>query len=713
MKVRGSGSKVWSVAMAMVIFSVFWSAAPALGAAPGEPKPLRLEVESYAKDFGVSKAEAERRLEVQLEGAGIVGQLRRTLDENYAGVWFDNETGEFVVPVIGDRGRSEAAAELTRAGLAGDFRTHPVEATWGELEAAQRRLDRRLRDLIEANLVQTSRDPIANALVAHESEGASEAVAATIRRAIEGLGVEVEIRREAADRFNAVPAACNEPVRVCDRPLRGGVKIEPLSGGWCSAGFKAIGKTFANRFMLTAGHCSKGTGAWRSRDSANVPREMGIAEESVFPGRDYGKIKVNGYGTYWDQEPWPTQVAHWGVNHSSGISWEGWNYLGQHVCHSGATSGSSCGWVQTIGKTVNYPEGAVGNLVEVEGPSYCVMGGDSGGPIFAGNVALGLMSGRLEENPCSKVGYHAEITEATTALGVTVAPRIGKPARPEELGFLRYNSPGNTSLRTYTGAPKFQTLASSAPTGYPAISDPQNIQGLTIDWNGDGIDGIGFLRYNYPGNTFLDTYTNPPTYQLLASHSTTGYPAISDPQNIQGLTIDWNGDGVDELGFLRYNYPGNTFLDTYTNPPNYQLLASHSTTGYPSISDPQNVQALAIDWTGDGIDELGFVRLNHFTGNAHLDTYVGAPNYKVLASSCDTGYPAIKDPQNVQVLAIDWTGDGVDELGFLRYNPKTGATHLDTYVGAPCYQTLASSSLTGYPEVFDPQNVQALALNTG
>jgi hypothetical protein len=426
----------FSLALVAGMLFTVWVAAlsVASGAEAGfaEPRLLPVEIDSYARDADVSPDEAERQLDIQRKGAGIVEQLQRALGNDYAGVWFDTDTGEFVVPIVRRDARLTVNVELGRVGLEENFRIQQAQFTWDELESAQARLDQSLADLIRANLIQTSRDPVRNAVVVHESVEGDEAVTRQVQAEAEKLDVAVDSRREPAKLFQSAPAACNEPVRVCDRPMRGGVKIEPLpySGAWCSAGFKATGS--GNRFMLTAGHCSKGTGAWRSRDSANAPQDLGVAEGSVFPGRDWGKLKVNGFGAFWDKEPWPTQVVHWGVNESAGISWEGWNYLGQYVCHSGATSGSSCGLVQAIGKTVNYLQGAVGNLAVVEGPSYCVMPGDSGGPVFAGSVAVGILSGGLivPEGTCSNVGYHAEITEATTALGVSVAPRIGGPSGP-------------------------------------------------------------------------------------------------------------------------------------------------------------------------------------------------------------------------------------------------------------------------------------------
>jgi len=294
-------------------------------------------------------------------------------------------------------------------------------------------------------------------------------------------------------------------------------------------------------------------------------------------------------------------------------------------------------------------------------------------------------------------------------------PLAEVPKYADELGFVRFSkSPANTHLDTYIAGPTYKTLASSSDTGYPAITDPQNVRAIKIDTNGDGVDELAFVRLNTAsGNAHIDVYSGFPTYKTLVAVSDTGYPAVSDPQNIQVIAIDTNGDGTDELGFVRLNTAsGNAHLDTYTGAPNYKTLASMSDTGYPAVSDPQNVQAMAIDWTGDGTDELGFVRMNTASGNAHLDTYTGAPNYKTLASNSDTGYPAVSDPKNVQAMAMDWNGDGTDELGFVRLNPVSGNAHLDSYTGTPAYKTLASSSDVGYPAVSDPENIQALALNT-
>jgi len=63
------------------------------------------------------------------------------------------------------------------------------------------------------------------------------------------------------------------------------------------------------------------------------------------------------------------------------------------------------------------------DLTEVEGA--CSQGGDSGGPWFASNVAYGIHVGTANEyKVCDVNTYYQEITDATEALGVSVAPRF-------------------------------------------------------------------------------------------------------------------------------------------------------------------------------------------------------------------------------------------------------------------------------------------------
>jgi hypothetical protein len=166
-----------------------------------------------------------------------------------------------------------------------------------------------------------------------------------------------------------------------------------------------------------------------------------------------------------------------------------------------------------------------------------------------------------------------------------------------------------------------------------------------------------------------------------------------------------------ELAFIRSNHSsGNTEIVAYHGSPAYQTLLHSGLTGYPATNDPANVKALALDVNGDGIDELGFIHFNPASGNTELAVYHGSPHYGTLLHVGPTGYPPIGDPQNVTPLAIDTNGDRIDELAFIRSNHSSGNTEIVTYHGSPAYQTLLHSGLTGYPAVPDPLNITPLAI---
>jgi len=398
-----------------------------LVAAPSVADVQPFEVHEYAQDFRISQATAEERLETQQRGIGLAGELQAVLGaKSYAGVWFDNEIGEFVIPLPPGARKAAVAAVLAADGLETDYRTTTASSNWGHLEAAQERLDEALQEQIENRLVQTAIDPRTNAVILRKASEVGKSDEAKIRSQASEASAPLEVRRLPVNQFKTEPLACKTSApRACGRPLRGGVSLtRNMTGfhqvGECSAGFKAIGNTNGNRFVLTAGHCAELFPKWGSEDANENFHPIGSVEGYTFPGGDWGKIKANG-STYWDWTPWPSQVAHYWEDQERAITSEAWSFLGQYVCHSGTQTGTSCGGVSALNVTADY---GVNHLTEVAG--VCVIGGDSGGPVFSGNTALGLVSGGDLGYPgCERPILYAEITEATSAMGVSVGTRLG------------------------------------------------------------------------------------------------------------------------------------------------------------------------------------------------------------------------------------------------------------------------------------------------
>src|SRR5215218_8553114 len=128
-------------------------------------------VESYQDDFGVSARTAEGNLEIQERGASIVGQLQGALGADYAGVWFDNDAAEFVVPVLDAGDGALAEAKLRELNLGSDSRIVAADETWDELLVAHEKLDKSMPGQLAAGHVQTSLDPRANAVLLEQARG--------------------------------------------------------------------------------------------------------------------------------------------------------------------------------------------------------------------------------------------------------------------------------------------------------------------------------------------------------------------------------------------------------------------------------------------------------------------------------------------------------------------------------------------------------------
>jgi Concanavalin A-like lectin/glucanases superfamily len=425
----------WAVAVIAVCAPLLSTATAAAAGASD------FAVQEYREDFDVSEAKAEVNLATQGLGLALVPQLKDSLGDQYAGVWFDNEAGEYVIPKLPTVDESKIHAQLEAAGLGSAYRISEARTSWAGLDAAQNSIDRSLGALLREGLVQTFLDPRSNSVVVRQASGADESDIATIQRVVrDHASVNVDVRKRNAARLGSAPRACEFTPSICDQPLRGAMGMWPSGTeglipdfATCSVGFKALGSA-GNRYVLTAGHCAEITN-WQSYDLNHKSRFIGSVEQYVqAPTSDYAKIKAN--GSYWDTSPWPTKVAYWGVDQERPIYYEGYSYLGEYVCHAGANSGSSCASVTALDMTSPQPEGPIYHRTEFG--QICSKGGDSGGPVFTatGNMALGLFThndiGVEGKNPsyCKEMGYYTEITEAADALGVSVGTRIGGPPPP-------------------------------------------------------------------------------------------------------------------------------------------------------------------------------------------------------------------------------------------------------------------------------------------
>ncbi|MGW7210483.1 S1 family peptidase [Streptomyces sp. NPDC054837] len=195
-------------------------------------------------------------------------------------------------------------------------------------------------------------------------------------------------------------------VERLDGPLR-----TLLSGGdgiytsaWrCSAGVNVqSGSTY---YFVTAGHCTDGATTWYTSSAQTTT--IGSTTATSFPGNDFGVVRYSN-----------PAVPHPGTIGSVDITGTATAYVGQSVCRRGATTGVRCGRVTALNATVNYASGdIVYGLIQT---NICAEPGDSGGPLYAGDKVLGILSGGSGNCTSGGTTFYQPIQEALSAYGLSV-----------------------------------------------------------------------------------------------------------------------------------------------------------------------------------------------------------------------------------------------------------------------------------------------------
>jgi streptogrisin D len=172
----------------------------------------------------------------------------------------------------------------------------------------------------------------------------------------------------------------------------------------CSAGLNVL--MAGNPFLLTAGHCGKTGSLWSDKKGLTV----GTMVESVFPVDDYALIKYEDSTT-----PESAVNLYEGVNKVFTV---GTPTEGMQVERSGSTTGVQRGRITGLNATVNYGNGiSVDGLIQTD---VCAEPGDSGGPLFSGGMALGLLSGGYGNCKTGGATYYQSLNEVFSKYNLTL-----------------------------------------------------------------------------------------------------------------------------------------------------------------------------------------------------------------------------------------------------------------------------------------------------
>lgn len=371
------------------------------GSAGGAPEVTKEVQQALQRDLGLSAEQVTWQLAAQKAARQLNAELGPRLGEDFAGSWYDQESGKLVVAVSS----AKRSAEVRNAGA------EPVVVanSMAELEAVENKLDAlATTDRTALTSITSWRiDPQRNAVVVTVQKGKARAAA------LSGLGQAVQIEESAI-----TPTLAQEW-------LHGG---DPFNG--CSVGFNAFNGAGTPHFV-TAGHCgSPGDQAFHANGI-----HIGEFVASRFPGKDYAAVRVDNTA-HWLQGPY--------VNAYDGAGGvyivDGWFLdrapAGTFVCKSGRTTAVTCGAVTASSVDVDYFDNA-GNFVgRVEGLTQhnaCVEPGDSGGPNLSNftaeghAMAEGVTSGAvMPEGRClqvfgqENVSWYQPVFEALNEYGLSL-----------------------------------------------------------------------------------------------------------------------------------------------------------------------------------------------------------------------------------------------------------------------------------------------------
>jgi len=345
------------------------------------PEPVESRVEAIAEDaaqyaaqFRVTVDEAIRRLQAQQASAAATGAIAREFADRLAGISIDNGTEYRIVVLLTG---SEPVADRSAAGVPIVFRTG-AKATHAEAVAAMRK-----------HLIDVRRD-LPGARGAGYDQRTGEVVLLVTPFDAQRFGVGAI--RARAEQVSGVPVrvVVNE-LNESNMSVVGGGRVEGLNvqtnrRNRCTSGFVVTnGEIHA---ITTAAHCPDQL-TYVDRDANSSPTLPMIGSW----GLGYRDVQINGSA----DSPDPLFYANRGAGSLRQV--QTWRNVastraGEFVCHYGESSGYSCAPVEL---TDYAPPGDLCGgpcspaWVTVKGPA-CIPG-DSGGPVFSGDVAFGIAKG--------------------------------------------------------------------------------------------------------------------------------------------------------------------------------------------------------------------------------------------------------------------------------------------------------------------------------
>ena len=363
------------------------------------PKINKEAIKTYSRDFSVSEDEASRRLAIMAKSDLITQRIIEKFGEDIiAGVYFDNGS-EFKVNV-----RTTKKGQKSRDVL--DFLNKELPNLNVEVIPNSPRNFHSIE-----NIIQNQTSVISKKVSNLQSLGYNPT---TDKIAITVVDPTIKNANEFYDKYGLQKVAgMDTEIIILEKPfstamLMGGTSLSYRQGGGagCTSGFSAFSGDGTMRGIITAYHCTGNETAKNLyfTDMYGTSHTLTLSPPRESSNHDMALYLAD------TNTPIASRIDD-GTNYAQDIadrkSRTSLKVGSTYLCHSGMTTHFSCGVVSSINTSVpsrEYKTDGTYKQVCKTNQSYCnnfvtitssnlkCDGGDSGGPVFSGYTAYGIVS---------------------------------------------------------------------------------------------------------------------------------------------------------------------------------------------------------------------------------------------------------------------------------------------------------------------------------
>ena len=204
-----------------------------------------------------------------------------------------------------------------------------------------------------------------------------------------------------------------------------------------------------------------------------------------------------------------------------------------------------------------------------------------------------------------------------------------------------------------------------------------------------GVQQLFKVDYIHTSSGRLEVHGWDPTVQHWVSHVATISGQV-DPTSSAIISADTNGDGYGELYLVNYAGTQSGMVEVHGMSSNLQQWTAHIATNLPAI-DPTQGKVIAADFNGNGKDELIYVKYAN-TQSGMVEFHVWAPGEQQWIAHIASNYPTSGFDRAADDI-ISANINGRDSVFLVKYS-NTGSGRLEVHGWSPNFQQWVSHIAT-------------------